>query len=149
MGGKRNLPTAIKKAQGTLRPDRENPAEPQYGLIKKLPEPPEHMSNLAKSLYNSIGLELSDMGILTAVSLDLFIKYCCVSAEASEAYVKYISKPIKSTMKSDVINPYFKVWNDCMAMSIRLAIEFGITPASSSKVSSSNSKKNEIDDFIS
>ncbi len=148
MKGRKCLPTVTKQAQGTLKPERANPNEPQYGLIKKLPEVPGYLSPGAKGLYYSVGLELSDKGILTSVSLDLFVKYCTVSAEANEAYIQYLKSPTITTARGETVSPYFRIWQETLAISLRIASEYGITPASSSKVKANEIDLSELDEFI-
>lgn len=146
--GRKCLPTITKQAQGTLKTERANPNEPKYGLIKNLPEAPEYLTESAKGLYYSIGLELSDKGILTSVSLDLFVKYCTVSAEASEAYKEYLKSPTITTARGETVSPFFRIWQETITLSLRIAAEFGITPASSSKVKSIEVKTSKLDMYI-
>lgn len=127
-------PTALKLAQGTFRKSRANPDEPNFELVKELPNPPEYLGRVGRALYNTVGLELTKKGILTSVSMPLFIQYCTQLVEANAAYQVYRKAPTVIRTRGEAVSPYFEIWQKCSALSLRMASELGITPASNSKV---------------
>lgn len=138
--GRKRLPTEIKKAQGTLQPCRTNIKEPQYPSVIGLPDPPDFLGERGKSIYYETGNILIQSGVLKQVNLVGLIAY----AKESEVYFEAREKINSSGMVRSVtltngnkvwqINPYQKIANDALANIVRLACEFGITPASRSKI---------------
>jgi P27 family predicted phage terminase small subunit len=139
--GRKQLPTIIKEAKGTLRPCRINPNEPQYPAVNGLPDPPLFFGEVAKSEYYTTGNILISLGVLKSVNITTLLTYC----RAFETYIesqKDIEKHgfykmvlnEKTGNKVVVVNPFIKIGNDATMIMIRMACELGITPASSSKV---------------
>ena len=91
----------------------------------------------ARDEYYSTASELLALGILQRVGFKLFVAYCTQVSIYFDAVERLHESGTVIVSKSDEpkINPYVKVLNDSLALMIRLACEFGITPASSSKVS--------------
>jgi P27 family predicted phage terminase small subunit len=130
-------PTAVKVISGTARADRINSNEPDYVLLRDIPEPPKYLSKVGRDVYYSTAEELLKLGILNRVSLSIFVMYCGQVAIHFEAIEKLSQTALLISDKGDnpKINPYIKIANDSLMASVRIACEFGITPASSSKVS--------------
>ena len=138
--GKRALPTEIKKAKGTLRLCRTNPSEPQYPKVSGLPDPPLFLNEVGKQLYYETGNILIASGVLKVVNVPLLVTYC----KEMEIYIDACEKINSSSMVRSVlirtdqkvwqINPYRKIMNDALSNMLAIAREFGLTPASSSKV---------------
>jgi P27 family predicted phage terminase small subunit len=160
--GRNVKPSALKVAQGTARADRMNQNEPEFAIVKDLKKPPLELQNSANEVYLNTGVELINQGLLTKASFDQFLHYCEVTGIVSDSY-KDISdngiviKTTKITEKAngDVItetdyipNPNIKIHATYVNLSRQLANEFGLTPASSSKVSVPNKPKSKLDDYI-
>ena len=148
--GRKRIPTEVKQLKGTLRHVRQNDNEPEYILVREMPEPPEYLSEVGRSVYYSTAEELLKLGILSRVSLSIFVMYCAQVAINHEANMKIKKSGLVIVDKGDnpKINPYVKVANDSLMAAVRIACEFGLTPASASKVNAVNVKENAKSDLM-
>lgn len=83
--GRPPVPTAIKEARGTARPDRARD-EPKPQVY--LPPPPKHLPDAAKREWRRIGRELKEHGLVTRfdlAALEVYVSAYALHAEASEA----------------------------------------------------------------
>jgi P27 family predicted phage terminase small subunit len=134
----RTVPTKIKAAKGTLRKDRTNFNEPNYLIVREIPDPPEYLDEVGRKVYYSTAEELLRLGLLTNISLPLFVIYCVEISRYYEALKQLSTSPliIKGTNGGDPKpNPWIKIANTALLNATKLAGEFGITPATSGKVS--------------
>ena len=140
--GRKCIPTAIKRAKGTLKKCRTNELEPRFSLIQSLPDPPEHFTEQARTIYSTTGLTLINQGILTGVSLAQFVNYCYITGE-----VMNLQKEIETEGRviqvdgKKTISPYVKILNQYIPLSRQLASDFGLSPATVSKVSTTIKKE--------
>jgi P27 family predicted phage terminase small subunit len=149
--GRKRKPTELKRRSGTLQPCRTNDNEPDYVLASEIPDPPKYLSKIGRDVYYSTASELLQLGILTRISLTIFVAYCIEVARYYDAQEK-LSKEgdrIKNRFDEWIINPLIKVANDALTSMTRLACEFGITPASSSKVKAIPRSKNTKSELVS
>ena len=148
--GRKRLPTELKRVQGTLQPCRTNDNEPDYVLTKEIPDPPKYLSKTGRDVYYSTAEELLKLGILTRVSMSLFVMYCTQVAIYFHALEQIDKNDYIFVTKGgdEKPNPYIKIANDALAASVRIACEFGITPASSSKVYANKVETNPKADLI-
>ena len=148
--GRPRKATSLKKAQGTLQPCRTNEAEPDFTLVKTIPDCPEWFSQDAREIYYSTGLDLINQGILTGVSFPQFLNYCYFSGSAMELMNMIKEQGYRVNIKGQWgQNPNVKTLAIYSNLSRQFALEFGLTPVSSSKVSSSNKKEgSRLDEFI-
>ena len=144
--GRKPLPTKLKLIKGTARPGRMVPNEPQPS--PEMPVPPDHLAGHALSKWHELTPILFDLGLLTKVDRDPLVLYC-------EEYARYrdaqdeIAKDgmFIVTDKGNVIqHPAVGVVHKAIGIMHRLMVEFGMTPAARSKVSSSR-KPDEADPF--
>lgn len=136
------MPTVIKRARGTLQPCRTNPNEPDYVLIHEIPDPPEFLSEYGRKIYYSTAEELLKVNVLTKISLPVFIMYCTEISKYYEASqnLKKTSIVYKSSTSDPKVNPWQRVASETLGNIMRIATEFGLTPASSGKVNATPSK---------
>lgn len=136
MKGRKRLPTVVKKSRGTLQPCRTNPNEPDYILVKELPDPPDWLNEDGKKIYYDTAEDLLKQRILTRISYPVFLMYCVEISKYFEAskQLKKTSMVYKSSTSEPKVNPWQRVANDSLSNSLRIASEFGLTPASSSKI---------------
>jgi phage terminase small subunit len=76
MAGRPRKSDALKAHQGTLRKSRINKNEIRVEALKKMPEPPKHFGQEVKDIWFNSGNELIDKGVLTAIDLPAFSRYC-------------------------------------------------------------------------
>ena len=131
-------PTKLKLIQGTHRKDRAVSNEPMPD--PEIPDPPEHLNNIAKEEYRSISKKLFDLGLLTGIDGTALFAYC----EAYSVWVEACAK--RNALGSDwmteetsngntIQRPLVGIINQSRKAMKEYLIEFGMTPASRTKVS--------------
>jgi phage terminase small subunit len=124
-GGSLRKPTALKLLEGTARPDRLNPNEPEFDLASG--SPPSWLPKKAKEVWQERAVVLLERKVLTEADVELFAKYCIIAAK---------TRLMAKATKTDKVRQFLQ-----LAQQERLlAIEFGLTPASRGRVSGDNSK---------
>lgn len=153
MKGRKRIPTTIKASRGTLQPCRTNPNEPDYILMGSVPEPPEWLGEVGRKIYFDTAADLLSQRILTRISYPMFLMYC-VEVEKylmAAEQLKKLSMVYKSATSEPKVNPWQRIASDSLANAMRIASEFGITPASSSKVKAEpiqDAKMKELNDLM-
>lgn len=151
--GRPPKPTAMKRLEGTYRPDRD-PGEPEVAVT--LPECPAHLPKAAKEEWARIGAELVAAGLVTKLDRAALTGYCrawALQVEADthlrrEGSIKFDSgrervlNPDTGKMESIQVRPpawirspwltELRTALDQMAKYLR---EFGMSPSSRAKVS--------------
>lgn len=74
--GRVKIPDSVKAHRGTLRKSRINKNEFRVEALTKMPEPPNHLGEEVKDIWYKTGNELIEKGVLTAVDLPNFLRYC-------------------------------------------------------------------------
>lgn len=69
-------PTALKILEGTDRPDRSNPNEPQPELIVDPPKPPDDLDSYAKAKWDELAPRLMRQRLLTEADLEMLALTC-------------------------------------------------------------------------
>ena len=147
MAGRKRLPTNLHVIKGTYREDRANPNEPEPEI--NIPEPPEHLSGEALIEWNRMSVELERLGLLTEIDRTELAMYCqCWSRVVK--YEKIIAEKceagefgelFKTTKGNIMISPAMSVLNRSMDQCHKFLTEFGMTPASRTRVSAKKAKK--------
>lgn len=125
-------PTALKVLDGSARkdPQRLNPAEPEPP--RGLGEPPAHLSDRAKEVWKDEGPYWS-----TVADRGAFARYCQHEADAWEhrATCEADGYWQRSQRGTFVLHPAARLMMKCFEQAQRISVEFGMTPASRSRVS--------------
>jgi P27 family predicted phage terminase small subunit len=136
-------PTALRIIEGNRekRPIPKNEPKPRRGI----PKPPPHLDAYALDEWNRMAPELDAIGMLTVVDGMALGAYCiCVSRarQAEEAIAKMKTRDkltnglmIKTSNGNAIQNPLVGVANRSMLMAIRIAAEFGMSPAARARLS--------------
>ena len=74
--GRKKLPTKIKELQGTLKSERVLENEMTASLVSKIPTPPEWLSEIGKSEWIKVCLELFNKQMLHQIDLRILEAYC-------------------------------------------------------------------------
>lgn len=138
--GRPRKPTVVKKAQGTYQPCYGNPAEPTP--VCEIPEPPEHLGDLALKLWPQYGAMLHSMGVLARCDRTALESLCETHAEII-GLRQEIAEHGKTTYSvvtqsgDEMIRglPQVSQLSDAERRLLALLTQFGLTPASRSKVS--------------
>lgn len=135
------IPTKIKLVKGTFRADRANPNEPDYPV--KIPEPPQHLNNLGRAEWDLMSKEFGKQGLLAQVDKACLASYCQLYGRWSqaEADLNKSTLLIKTTSGNIIQNPLLGIANTALKLMNKCLLEFGMSPASRSKVSARKSKK--------
>ena len=135
MRGRRPKPTRLKLLTGNpgKRPMNENEPKPEVVV----PECPPELSPAARQEWDRLVDELGALRMLTNLDRAALAAYCgayALWAEATEAIQKY-GAMIKSPQGFPIQSPYLAIANRQSEIMMRIASEFGLTPASRSRIS--------------
>jgi P27 family predicted phage terminase small subunit len=135
MRGRRPKPTRLKVLTGNPGKRPLNEAEPRPEVA--IPDCPQELGETARREWNRLVGELASLKLLTNFDRAALAAYCgayALWAEATEAIQKY-GVMIKSPSGYPVQSPYVSVANRQAEIMMRIASEFGFTPASRSRIS--------------
>jgi P27 family predicted phage terminase small subunit len=136
MRGRRPKPTRIKVLSGNPGKRPLNPHEPRPEPA--LPDCPAVLSPLARLEWERLSAELSKLNLITHLDRGALATYCgayALWAEAMEQSQKF-GTIVKSPTGYPIQSPYLAIANRQAELMIRVAAEFGFTPASRSRISS-------------
>lgn len=155
MAGRKPTPNAIKKLKGTNQPVRMRD-EPNFGTIVKVPPAPKYFNKYAKREYKTVCARLLTINILNDVNIALVAAYALEIGKYYEAEEKLsevgrldISKDADGNILKISRLPLDKMASDYLANAKSLAVELGLTPASSSRVKAPEQKQsNQLAEFL-
>ncbi len=135
MRGRRPKPTRLKLLTGNpgKRPLNDREPEPEPGI----PDCPPELGVVAKREWDRLAGELGKLRIITNLDRAALAAYCgayALWAEATEQIEKYGSM-VKSPSGYPQQSPYLAIANRQTEIMMRIASEFGFTPASRSRIS--------------
>jgi P27 family predicted phage terminase small subunit len=134
MRGRRPKPTRIKVLTGNpgKRPLNVNEPRPE----PKVPDCPPELGPVARREWDRLVAELAKLHLLTTLDRSALAAYCgayALWAEATEAIQKY-GTMVKSPSGYPQQSPYVAVANRQAEIMMRIASEFGFTPASRGRI---------------
>lgn len=135
MRGRRPKPSRLKLLTGNPGRRPLNPDEPQPKIA--IPECPPELGPVARREWDRLSKELAALGLLTNLDRSALAAYCgayALWAEATEAIQKY-GTMVKSPSGFPIQSPYVSIANRQAEIMMRIASEFGFTPASRSRIS--------------
>jgi P27 family predicted phage terminase small subunit len=135
MRGRKPKPTRVKRLTGNpgKRPLNENEPKPE----PVVPDCPPELSPIAQAEWNRIVTTLGPLRVLTPLDRTGLVAYCAAYGrwvEANEAIDKY-GMMVKSPSGYPVQSPYLSIANRQTELMMRIASEYGFTPASRSRIS--------------
>jgi len=144
--GRKSIPPELKVIKGTYRADRENEKAPV--VSSEIPEPPEHLSDIALKEWDRIAVVLFNYGLLSKIDMAALAGYCQAFSRWAEAETLLKSSTYTiTTDKGNVIqNPLVGIANQAMIQMKAFLIEFGMTPASRAKVTA-NKPDTTVDEW--
>ncbi len=155
MAGRKSLPSIVKSTKNTQRKSRINKNEPK-GVPASYMDPPDYVATqkYAKQVWDRTMPILVSMGILLESDIDAFAQYCVANSIYREAVIglginglTYDSAQ-ENGAKLARKSPYIEIINQQARIMISFAGEFGLTPASRSKVfTGGNEDNNPLDKF--
>lgn len=142
MVGRKSRPTALKILEGEPNKDRINLREPKPKLGR--PTCPMHLNGAARYEWRRIVPELEALGLLTQIDRAALAAYCQAYGrwviaerklnELSSMSADKMALLYKTTNGNLIINPLLSVANKAMEHMHKFLTEFGMTPASRSRI---------------
>lgn len=134
MRGRKPVPTSLKLLRGNPGKRALNPDEPQPDVM--LPPAPSDLTGAAMTEWNERGPILERLGLITESDIPAFESYCRNWGrykDAEEKLAKY-GDLIKAQNGNLMQNPLLGVSNRALAKCQQFWSEFGMMPASRSRV---------------
>jgi P27 family predicted phage terminase small subunit len=145
MAGRRPIPTHLKLLRGNPGKRALNKDEPNPEIADQAPPPPDFLDKTAADEWRRVALELHRLRLLTSVDLMTLAAYCDACArwrDAADALaVAAAADPethgllVRTKDDGLTANPLIWIGANAAKAMVRYATEFGMTPASRSKVS--------------
>ena len=146
MRGRRPKPTRMKVLMGNPGKRRLNEDEPQPAPA--IPECPEELGPIARTEWNRLVAQLASLRILTHLDRAALAAYCgayALWAESTAAIQQY-GAMVKSPTGYPIQSPYVSIANRQTEIMMRIASEFGFTPASRSRISAPTEREPSLFD---
>ncbi|HEY9158926.1 phage terminase small subunit P27 family [Candidatus Binatus sp.] len=151
MRGKTPTPTTLKIMRGNPGRRPLNRDEPSSPLLKRMPPAPGFLDDEGKRAWSLEGRRLIKAGLLTALDLTMFGTWCIWYSKrdiASRAVNKSGLVIKAGGVGNPYINPYMSVISMCSKAMHQIEIEFGLSPASRTKVKSLNPAQRSLFDAL-
>jgi len=142
------LPTALKKFKNTARKDQLNEFEPMPDRDQI--KPPKELSFASRKHWDLVVEQLMSAGIMTNLDNQALAIYCEAYTRWAEANAKIAEHGmvIKAPSGYPVQSPYLSISNRAFEQMRAMLSEFGMTPASRSRIKAEPKKVvNEFDQF--
>jgi P27 family predicted phage terminase small subunit len=115
-----------------------------------IPECPPELGPVAREEWNRLAAELDALELLTTLDRAALAAYCnayALWAESIEAIQKY-GTMVKSPSGYPIQSPYVSIANRQAEIMMRIASEFGFTPASRSRISTPTKPQPDLYDLF-
>jgi P27 family predicted phage terminase small subunit len=134
--GPRPVPTHLKMLRGNPGCYPLNMDEPQPLLFSSVPEAPAFLSGYAREEWNRVIPELHRMKLVTLVDIPTFAAYCLAYERwrTAEELAKVRGLMVQTRGGPFRVNPLIGLAERAAAQMVRYASEFGLTPASRSRI---------------
>ena len=148
MRGRRPKPTRLKMLTGNPGKRPLNTDEPRP--VANIPECPEELGPVARAEWDRLVGELVSLRLLTNLDRAALAAYCgayALWAEATAQIQKY-GAMIKSPTGFPIQSPYLAIANRQAEIMMRIASEFGFTPASRSRIATPDKSAPSLIDLM-
>lgn len=151
MKGRKKIPDSLKSLRGTDQPCRmEGKLASTTSAVVSLPR--SGLKGTAKRVFEVVAMELIHNRLLDIVGVDLVVAYAremgLYHDMMREAERKGYTINVETKFGTmTVINPKRKIAEGALGRAQSLAAEFGLTPASRSRVAALLSDEEQKDDF--
>lgn len=145
--GRKPLPTKMKVLRGTARKDRLLPNELSPKVVTLIPPPPEGLNDDGQKEWTKITRELIALGVFTKVDDSMLFTYC----KEFGKYLHYereldrVGRLLKAKSGYLMIHPYEPLAQKSLKAALQIAIQFGLTPSSRTRIAAPPKPKE--DDF--
>lgn len=147
MRGRRPKPTRLKVLTGNPGKRPLNSEEPKPEIA--IPDCPPELGPVAQKEWQRLAGELISLRILTKLDRAALAAYCgayALWAEATENIQKF-GTMVKSPSGYPIQSPYVAIANRQAEIMMRIASEFGFTPASRSRIATPRDEPPDLFSF--
>lgn len=139
MPGMPPKPTAIRLLEGNAGGVKINHFEPKPGLVDGLPAPPSEVVADPDALdtWYELGPKLIDLGVLTELDIGGFVALCLTKSQyvrLSRRAEMLLSDPTLAMIEARSLSSAFRLTHEAFARYRGMMQDFGLTPASRSRV---------------
>lgn len=129
-------PTNLKVLKGSLRASRERSGGSPLCQDDKIPKPPKFLDKIALAEWNRVSPSLFEAGLLSRLDVAALAGYCQAYSRHVRAEMAMEGKPLLVTGASGTLvkNPLLSISSMAADSMLKAARQFGLTPASRSKV---------------
>lgn len=153
-GGRPPKPTALKLLEGTARRDRINASEPQPPLLLEA-RPPAWLKGRGRRAWKELAPVLTEMRVLTVGDRAALMLLCDVYAEFMDArdavrkHGQVYTMAVKGGGYMLMPRPEVSIAADAWRRASAMMQQFGLTPASRSKVSAKDAIESDpFEEFL-
>jgi P27 family predicted phage terminase small subunit len=121
----------------------------------KLPKAPEMLNKHGKKVYSTLGLYLLNVGILNEMNIGMFSALCReygIYWEAEEGMKelkdRYETITDKAGNDKTVLTAKHLLSKESLRLAMKISVEFGLTPASVSKIVFQSKRKKGIKELL-
>lgn len=134
----------LKIIKGTFRKCREKSGSPLC-QTSSIPDPPNFLDEIALTEWKRIAPSLYESGLLSRFDVTAFSGYCQAYSRHIQAEIALKGQDLilKGASGAMVKNPLISVSRMASDQMLQLAKQFGLTPASRSKVVPKKAKKED------
>ena len=145
--GRKPKPTALKELEGNPGKRQLNMNEPKP--LARAPTCPKWLEDEAKKEWKRLAKKMEQLGVLTEVDMAAFAGYC-------QAYARWKAAEEFRSKHGAIVKTPSGYWQQVPQVSIaqqylkdmqKLAEQFGLTPASRSRIIADATKTEYIDDM--
>jgi P27 family predicted phage terminase small subunit len=130
--GRRPNPTAKNKLRGFPGHRPPNPDEPKPEIL--IPDPPDHLGDIALAEWASIAPKLKQLGLLTEIDGTALAAYCACYERWVRAETELTSLVVTFANGNEIQSPLIGIANKALLLMHKYIVEFGMTPAARSRV---------------
>jgi P27 family predicted phage terminase small subunit len=153
-GGHNRKPTLMKVLEGTARADRTMPNEPKPEVLTIPPPMPEGLNQWGQKEWEKMTLELTEIGMLTTIDSSQLAAYCNEMGNYWECELrrKGVCPKNESDEAIELAETFYKNYFDMAQKHLKaakdLAVQFGFTPASRTRINlPKKEERSELDDL--
>lgn len=145
--GRKPKPTALKTLEGNPGKRQLNINEPKP--LAKAPSCPKWLDPEAKKEWKRLSKKMEQVGILTEIDMAAFAGYCQAYArwKAAEEFISKHGSIVKTPSGYWQQVPQVSIAQQYMKAMQKFAEQFGLTPASRSRIVADNTKTEYMDDM--
>lgn len=146
--GPKPMPSALRRLIGNPgnRPVSGNEPQPEAAI----PQPPDHLDELAVAEWERLAPELHKLGLLSRIDRAALACYCMAWSRwvRAEQHLREHGEIVQAPSGAPIQNPWLSIANRAFDQLKALAAEFGMSPSSRSRVNVTFSpQEDELDLF--